>query len=192
MELGHHGVVPDFSYGRIVYYYALPGVIDDYKKISVPEIKYLPYLKWDPIAYLGSSGFRYIQAEKLIAESSSVRSEQGKLYSDGSLLMWKPLKKGEKVKFNLNSGVNAENAILGLTLSNNPAGGTISVSINGKPVKFDGKDTMNLYERFQTTLVNHLSEPVGLKKGRNEVIIESMDDDHGKKIGIDFVWLKVP
>ena len=66
MELGHHGTVPDFSYGRIVYFYALPGVLDDYRKISVPDIRYLPYLKWDPIAYLGSAGFRYIQAEKLI------------------------------------------------------------------------------------------------------------------------------
>lgn len=192
MELGHHGIVPGFSYGRIVYFYALPGVIDDYKKISVPEIKYLPYLKWDPIAYLGSAGFRYIQAEKLIAESSSVKVEEGKMWADGSILMWKPVKRGEKVKFSLTGTANAENAIIGFTLSHNPGGGTISVTLNGKPLKFDGKDTMNLFEHFQTILANHFSEPIGLKKGDNEVIIESLDGEPGGKTGIDFVWLKTP
>ena len=70
MELGHHGIVPGFSYGRIVYFYALPEVLDNYRKISASEIRYLPYPVWDPIAYLGSAGFRYIQVEKLISESA--------------------------------------------------------------------------------------------------------------------------
>ena len=175
MELGHHGIVPGFSYGRIVYYYALPGVIDDYKKNSVSDIRYLPYMKWDPIAYLGSAGFRYIQAEKLIPESSSVKVEQGKLWADGSILIWRPLEKGEKIKFNISNSVAAENAIIGLTLAHNPEGGTIAVAVNGMRVKFDGNETINLSGPFQSILANHFSEPVGLRKGLNEVIIESMD-----------------
>lgn len=192
MELGHHGIVPDFSYGRIVYYYALPVVIDDYKKISVPEIMYLPYLKWDPIAYLGSAGFRYIQAEKLIAESSSVKTERGKLYADGAIIIWKPVKNGERIKFNISCDKMVENGVVGFTLSHNPEGGVMAFMLNGRPVKVDGNETVNTFEPFQTILANHFSEQVRLKKGSNEVIIESIDDDHGKKIGIDFVWLKVP
>ena len=192
MELGHHGIEPDFSYGRIVYYYALPGVIDDHKKISVPDIKYLPYLEWDPIAYLGSAGFRYIQSEKLIAEGTAVRSEPGKLWAGGSIMMWRPAQRSDKIKFSVSSSTNTENAVIGMTLSHNPEGGSVSVAINGRHADFDGKKNVNTYEPFQTNLVNHFSGPVVLKKGPNEVIIESVDAGPGKKIGIDFVWLKVP
>lgn len=190
MELGHHGTVPDFSYGRIVYYYALPGILDDYKKISVPDIRYLPYLKWDPVAYLGSAGFRYIQAEKLIAESPTVKKEAGKLWAGDTIMMWKPSKKGEKIKFHIKSSVTCEKAIIGLTLSHNSEGGTIACAINGKEIKFDGKESISLSEPVQSVLANHFSEPVGLKKGLNEVIIETVDRGIGKNAGIDFVWLK--
>jgi hypothetical protein len=190
MELGHHGIVPGFSYGRIVYFYALPGTLDDYRKISIPDIKHLPYIKWDPIAYLGSAGYRYIQAEKLIAASSSVKIEKGKLWAGGSIVMWKPLKKGERINFNISSGTAAENAIIGLTLSHNPDGGTIAVAINGKKVKFDGNASINLYEPVQTILANHFSEQTALKKGTNEVTIEFPDEEKDKKIGIDFIWVK--
>ena len=190
MELGHHGIVPDFSYGRIVYYYALPGSIDDYKKISVPEIRYLPYLKWDPIAYLGSAGFRYIQAENLIPESSTVRSEKGRLWAGGTILVWKPNNKGERIKFNISCAQKVENAAIGFTLSHSPEGSTVALILNRKPVKFDGNETVNTFEPFQTILANHFSEPVRLEKGLNEVIFEPRDYEPGKKIGIDFFWLK--
>ena len=44
MELRHHDIVPGFSYGRIVYYYALPSVSDDFKDIESGDISYIPYL----------------------------------------------------------------------------------------------------------------------------------------------------
>jgi hypothetical protein len=190
MELGHHGIVTDFSYARIVYFYALPVTIDDYKMISAPEIRYLPYLKWNPVAYLGSAGFRYIQAEKLISESSSVRAEQGKLWAGGSIMMWKPVKKDEKVSFNISSKAKVENAIIGLTLSHNLDGGIITVSVNGKKVRLDGNQSINLYEPVQSILANHFSEPTALKNGNNEITLVSPDDQKGKKIGIDFIWVK--
>jgi hypothetical protein len=190
MELGHHGTVPDFSYGRIVYYYALPGTIDDYRKISMRDIRYLPYLRWDPIAYLGSAGFKYIQAEKLIAESPAVKLEPGKLWADGSILLWKPAKDRGEIKFNITGTSTVEKAVIGFTLSHNPDGGKIRIAINGKAVKFDGKEVMDLFEPVQTILANHFSETVGLRKGANEVIIESMDSGPVKSVGIDFIWLK--
>ena len=192
MELGHHGIVPGFSYGRIVYYYALPGTIDDFKKISMPDIADISYLKWTPVAYLGSAGYRYIQAEELISESQSVKVEPEEICAGGSIIMWKPLKKGDKIRFNLSCNSDVENATIGVTLSHNPEGGTVAFTVNGKKINFDGKETVNTFEPFQTILANHFSEPVGLKKGLNEVIIESMDASNGKKIGIDFIWLKVP
>jgi hypothetical protein len=190
MELGHHGVVPGFSYGRIVYFYALPGVLDDFRKISIPDIKYLPYVKWDPISYLGSAAYRYIQAEKLIAESSTVKSEKGKLWADGSIIMWKPVVKGERIRLNVKNDSTPRTTTIGLTLAHMPEGGTISVFMNGRIVRFDDNQFIKLSEPVQTTLVNHFSEPVALKKGTNEVILESIDGNLSKKIGIDFLWVK--
>ena len=190
MELGHHGIVPGFSYGRIVYYYALPDVIDDYRKISAADIISLPYLKWDPVAYLGSAGFRYIQAEKLIGSGASVKTEPGKLWADGSIVMWKPQNIGEKIRFNLRNNASVDSTVLGLTLAHSPDGAEISVKVNGIDVKFDGNETIDLIEPVQTILANHFSGKLALKKGANEITIESVSGKSGKKIGIDFIWVK--
>ncbi len=190
MELAHHGVVHGFSYGRIVYYYALPGTIDDYRKISLPDISNLTYRNWDPVAYAGSAGYRYFQAEKIIPLSSSVKVEKGKLWADSLIVMWKPSKRGEKLKFWLPVALKEGNASLGLTLAHSPDGGNILVSLNGEYVRFDGNEFINLFEPSQTTLVNHFSGTVTLKKGSNEIILESLDSGQGKKIGIDFIWIK--
>jgi hypothetical protein len=40
------------------------------------------------------------------------------------------------------------------------------------------------------TFANHFSEPAWLKKGLNEMTLESMDAGQGKKTGIDFIWMK--
>jgi hypothetical protein len=191
MELWHHGVVPDFSYGRIVYYYALPGAIDDVRQISSTDIRRLPYQKWDPIAYLGSAGFSYYQAEKLIPVSASVKAEKGKLWADSLIVMWKPVRRGEKIKFRIPVDREIENSMLGLTLSHNPDGGNIIVSLNGQYLRFDGNEFINLYEPAQTSLVNHFSDTVTLKKGFNEIVLESIESSNRKKVGIDFIWLKM-
>ena len=190
MELGHHGIVKDFSYGRIVYFYALPGTLDDYQKISMPDIADIAYLPWKPVAYLGSAGYRFIQAEELVKESSSVKLEKGKLWAEDNIMMWKPSGAVDKLVFKIHTGKAAEKANIGFTLSHGPEGGTISFMINGNPVKFDGNEAVKLFEPFQTILANHFSESIALKKGINEVIIESRHADPGKKIGIDFIWMK--
>ncbi len=103
--------------------------------------------------------------------------------------MWMPVKNGARLIFNLPSDSTVEKAKIGLTLAHNPEGGEISASVNGKSVKFDGNETVNTYEPFQTKLVNHFSREVFLKKGDNEITIQSVSGQ-GKKIGIDFIWVK--
>jgi hypothetical protein len=190
MELGHHGIVPGFSYGRIAYYYALPGTVDDYRKIRLQEIQYLPYFNWDPVAYLGSQGFSYYQAEKLVTPGPEVKTEKGRIWADSLIVMWRPSGRGDKLKMKLGQVIESPEARLGLTLSHNPEGGNIRVTVNGQYVKFDGNDFITLFEPSQTTLVNHFSETVALKKGKNEIILESLDTGKEKKIGVDFLWVK--
>ncbi len=43
---------------------------------------------------------------------------------------------------------------------------------------------------YHTILDNFTTEQIQLKKGRNEVVFESRDKKPGKKIGIDFIWLR--
>jgi hypothetical protein len=189
MELGHHGIVPGFSYGRIVYYYALPGMLDDYQKISMQDIAEIRYDRWAPAAYLGSDGFRFIQAEEIAEKTSSAYREKGNLWAMEDILFWRPESRLEKLKFIIVSDKNLENTKIGLTMAHSPEGGTVSLALNGKSVKFDQQEIIDLSMPERTVLRNHFSEPVDLFKGINIMTFESQDSAPGKKIGFDFFWI---
>ena len=190
MELLHHGVVPRTSYGRIVYYYALPATIDDFQQITVDDTRDLPYYSWTPEPFKGSSGNRFVMAEDLIEESPQIRIEKGKLWSGGRILMWEPQKNGDRIRFIIESNEEKNETRLGFTMAKMPEGGTVSLSVNGKPVKIGGSEDISLYEDYQTILDNFTTEQIQLIKGRNEVVFESRDKGPGKKIGFDFIWLR--
>jgi hypothetical protein len=190
MELGHHDVVPGFSYGRIVYFYAIPGLIDDYKKIKADDLREITYPLWIPKAYCGSAGYRFIQAENLIPQNTTFKLEKDNLSADGTILEWTPAKAGEQNKFQIISEETIAKTTIGLTLASCPEGGKFSVLVNGKHVQFDGKDTINLFQPNQQILGNHFSQSLPLNKGKNEILFVSGDNEKDKKIGIDFIWLK--
>ncbi|TFH28267.1 MAG: DUF2961 domain-containing protein [Bacteroidia bacterium] len=192
MELAHHGVVPEFSYGRIVYFYALPDLTDDYQKIALSDIQQIAYLPWSPEAYLGSAGFRFIQSEQLIDENPNIQADRGNFWAEGALMMWSPTRTGEKISFQIHADRSSDGARIGFTLLKGPEGGTMTIQVNGNPVKFKGKDTVDLQGPRRWVLDNYLSEPVQLRGGQNEITLESGDPVKGKKIGIDFVWIKEP
>ncbi|MFO7668418.1 MAG: glycoside hydrolase family 172 protein [Bacteroidales bacterium] len=192
MELAHHGEVPGFSYGRIVYFYALPDLTDDYQNIAVTDIRQIAYLPWSPEAYLGSAGFRFIQAEHLMDESPGLRAERGNFWAEGALMVWSPATKGENLRFQIRTDRSSDEARIGFTLLRGPEGGTMIIQVNGNPVKFRGNDTLDLQEPGRWVLDNYLSEPIRLQRGIHEVTLESADPGNGRKIGIDFVWIKEP
>lgn len=190
MELGHHGTVPGFSYGRIVYLYSLPALIDDYRKISMSDIISIPYTKWEPEAYLGSAGNRFVQAENLFSAGSNCKVEEGKIWAGGKILMWRPAKKKEQIIFQFKSDKDIENASIGMTLAHSPDGDTISVFLNGKILRYGDTETVSLYEPDHQILDNHFSNKAMITKGMNKLIIESQSQTPGKKAGIDFIWFK--
>ena len=190
MELGHHGRVPDFSYGRIVYFYALPGINTGYQKITAEELEPAGYKNWIPEAYGGSAGFRFIQAEDLLTGESTASIEKGKLWAGGQIVMWRPLKDGEKIRLQLNAGPSRENTRIGFTMVHSPRGGEVSVSVNGKKVKFDGRESIILYEPVQQLLRNHFSESINLDEGINNITLESANVGQGTMNGIDFIWIR--
>jgi hypothetical protein len=132
MELRHHDIVSNFTYGRIIYFYGLSSIADNYKKID--DFSELPYLLWSPEAYLGSAGYNFIQAENLAIKNHNLFLEKNRISAEGNILTWIPEHKGEKLKFKIQSKKVYENTRIGLTMAHNPDGGTLSFMLNGNGV----------------------------------------------------------
>ena len=190
MELFPHEVVTNVSYGRIAYYYALPGTIDNYSRITEGDIRDLPYDRWSPVAVKGSVGFRFVNAEDMMEKNRNIEVEDGKLWAEGQIMMWKPERDGEQLtlSFHLDKPI-PENRI-GFTLAKMPEGGSISVWVNGKQVKINDEDQVYLIQEFQTVLDNFFTEPVQLPEGENEIVLVNRSDNPSAKIGLDFIWIK--
>ena len=168
----------------------MPSVRDDNEKIVPGDIRDLSYLPWSPQAYLGSAGWKFVQAERWVDGNKNLSREDGKIWAEGTILKWRPEQKDEYLKINIPSEKNHEKTKIGLTLAHRPDGGSISFLLNGKPVKFDNLQNLSLYMPLRTVLDNHFSEQVTLKKGANELIIEMPGADGSKSVYIDFVWIK--
>jgi hypothetical protein len=190
MELGHHGTVDNFSYGRIIYYYAMPGTLDNYSRINGSDIRDISYSDWKPIAYLGSSGYKYFQAEELPRNEAKVKTEESNISSGKRILDWYPRNVSDRLEFRIKCEKNITGTNFGLTLRHDPYGGIISVYLNGKPVKIDGKPDVSLFETTREILSNHFSEKVDLNEGINTIVIEAKDTGRSGKVGIDFIWMK--
>lgn len=190
MELRHHDIVPNFTYGRIIYFYGSPFITDDYKKIEMGAIRELPYLIWSPEAYLGSAGYTFIQAEKLAKKNPHLFLEKNRISAEGNILSWIPEQKDEKLQFKIPSKKVKKNTRIGLTMAHSPGGGMLIFILNGKRIKFDDKETVSLLRPYRTVLDNHFSEEVTLYEGDNELIIEMQDADGSKTAWIDFIWIR--
>ncbi len=190
MELRSHGPVPDFSYGRIVYFYALPGLLDDYQPVTPEDVRDLPYREWNPEAYLGSAGYRFVEAEDLLVRNPQVRLEKGQIWAGGKILIWKPERRNDRITLILNVNQEITNTHIGFTLAKQPGGGAVSLIINGNRIQLKGESILQLIEENQTVLDNFFSGPVTLKKGRNEIQFENACDRPDSSVGIDFIWLK--
>ena len=99
--------------------------------------------------------------------------------------------KEEKLKFVIRSDQSREKTRIGLTMAHTPSGAAISFFLNGKKVKFDNKEILNLSLPAEQLLDNHFSELVNLNKGDNELLIVMTDADGHKSAQIDFLWLRL-
>ena len=189
MELGHHGEVPGFAYGRTVYYYALPGTIDDFIRISKDAIRDINYQEWSPVAYLGSAGFNFTQAEKMYVRGKNIVNSKDDFCAEGEMVMWSPAKDQDEITFRISITDAREDKNIGLTLLHSKDGGKISVFVNGINVKIDGLSILDLGTSGYKALDNHFTEKVSLMRGVNEITLRS-ENGPGKKTGIDFFWFR--
>ena len=190
IELLHHGEVPGFAYGRMVYLYALPGLLDDHMSISPDDIREQSLSGWNPIAYKGSAGYRFYNAEEIISTSKNIHVDEDILWAGGKLLVWHPSHQGVKINFSVPKENKDEKSRMVITFAHLPEGGEVSVYVNGKITQFSGKDVLNLYEPYHKVLWNYTSQPLSLNQGNNEVTVEYVGEDKNKQVGIDFFWIK--
>jgi hypothetical protein len=190
MELRHHGVVPGFDYGRIVYYYAIPGITPDHTEILPKDIGEIPYPPWSPVAYLGSDGYTFIQAEQLAEKTGNLWVDKGTIWAEGQVLTWRPKRETEKLRLNIRLERDQVKTRIGFTLAHSPYGGTIRFELNGRPVKIDDREAISLASPHRTVLENHFTELIDLKPGNNEMTIDMSGADGAGKAQIDFVWLR--
>lgn len=190
MELRSHGPVPGFSYGRIVYFYALPETLDDVERITGAALSDPVIMDWSPAAYGGAAGYSFRQAENAGFTGDHVRLSEGHLWSGGKFLEWKPLAKGEKLSFYVDLEHPKEGSRIGFTMSKSPSGGKLSLMVNGSATGWSSGDTLNPESEYHTVLDNFFSKPVHLKKGRNEITLVLEDDRPDRILGIDFLWFR--
>lgn len=191
MELLHHGEVPGFAYGRMVYLYSLPGLPDDHVQVTKDDVREQTVPEWEPMAYRGSNGYRFINAEELIHFGSNIRTEEWSLGAGGKIVIWHPAFQGDKISFSLPEDMETSNSRLVITFAKLPDGGEVSVYMNGNLLKMSGEEVINLCGPHHRVLRNYNSVPFDLKKeGGNELTVEYVGKAGNKKIGIDFFWIK--
>jgi len=190
MELGHHGRVPGFSYGRMVQYYAFPDSRNLSHTLTADDLRKIHYQTWEPEATAGSAGYEFIQAEELLAPGLNLEFERGGIYAGKGAMLWIPTSPGEKIAFGIHAKNTEDPVRIGLTCSHGPEGGKVSFKINGSSIKFSGKEVIDL-QASHLILDNHLSEPLLLQAGENLIEIVSQDEIPFKHVGIDFVWVPV-
>lgn len=184
MELLSHGPVPGFSYGRIIYHYGLPGMIDDHIPLSDSDVK-LPQLpeNWMPVRRYFCANADFYQAEDIAREGQEFELNEKDIWAGGKILVWK----GETISFTLPIKEEGEYTAV-FTARRSPDSGSFESEINGQTLKFGGKTLIDLSVPYRTLARNFVAAPVKLAAGE-QILTLINKSDPGKPIGIDFIWI---
>ncbi|MBN1386989.1 MAG: DUF2961 domain-containing protein [Bacteroidales bacterium] len=186
MELCHHGIVHDFDYGRICYYYAPPETFDDNMRISDADIGMQSMPNWDaPGKYLGSSGYEFIEAEDIVSLYPADRLFYDYLWSGGRAFFNTFSSKGDSFELRFSISEAGEKSVQ-LTLAHTPLSGKVKIYIKGleeqTAVEADLKSDYRILSR------NHSLRRTELQPGNYSVIIENLEDGTNR-VGVDFIWI---
>jgi hypothetical protein len=191
MELFSHDEVEHLSYARMIYLYGRPGLVNDHMDIPADPLRNDTHPVWIPVGEKGSAGYVFREAEELIKmKYQGIELERGYMWSQGSLLVWKPEEKGNTIQFLLQGLKNLMDNELQITLRHGPGGGAVRFSINDSPVKIDQDEALDLYDQQRVYLKTHQLEKKVLKDGMNSITLEFAGEPGRKLVGIDFIWLR--
>ena len=191
MELLHHSKVVDgFVYGRMVYLYAMSGLIDDHLTISKDDTRKMEIPQWLPVASGGAIEYAFVGAEYLLVDWKDVEYQYDNLWAEGRLIVWTPSKHGEKINFVIRRKV-AVRDNMRISFARMPSGGTIKVYFNNQLVKFGKNEYIDLNESGRVLNSTYITEDIDFKQGENIITLENFSPD-GKKvnIGVDYFWIR--
>ena len=184
MELYSHGPVENFSYARMVYYYGIPGVVDDHLKITDEDLRVPKMPKtWKPGKRNYTQKAMFYETEDVVVSKPELQFEKSYLWTNGNLCTWKP--KNDELKLAI-PVVKDDNCTIVLTLAHQPDGGKLSVHLDGKEIKFGENRYISTSRPYRILSRNHRLPKMKLDKGIHDLVIQSEDN---KNIGIDFIWV---
>ena len=189
MELYSHRVVPGFSYGRMIYVYALREAHDDHMVITREDVRELKLPeRWWPEADGWAHNAIFYQVEDLLSGHFTVELESSYLWSDGEMVVWTPKAPGERLDLDVPVTEDGK-YMIAVTLARRPGDGQIKVLLDGKVIPMEGAEIHDLSTGYQPVSRNLKSGDLDLKEGLHRLSIEAIGDPV-KPVGLDFIWVK--
>jgi len=187
LELYHHGITPGLSYGRIVYYYAAPGALDDHRALSPAEMIVPELPAQEPVARGGASNAVFHHLEDLKPEASGGRLQVAamRLASRKRVVAW-DADAGDRlsVKFS----VDREGTYnVNLVAVRAPGAGAFKAWIGREAVASRQGDVADLATDHVTRLVNVRLRSVPLKKGAHRLTLECT---RAGRLAFDYAWIR--
>ncbi len=189
MELYSHRVVPHFSYGRMIYVYAIPECHDDHLVISKNDVREIRMPDdWWPEPDGWALNATFYQIEDLLGAHSSLNEVKGYKWSDGEMVTWTPKSMDDELILWVPITTEGE-YLLAFTVARTPGYGKIKFELNGEVLKLNGAEEHDLSTSYQPIAQNLKSGNVKLKPGMQVITIKPADDKL-KPLGLDFIWVK--
>ena len=194
MELFSHERTEHFSYARIGYHYARPGLMDDHVAITNEDVRKpeLP-LEWEPAARGGARNSAFYQAEDIVKSKRHILVEEGRLWADGKLCRWNPTDQGEELTFTV---AVKENGMYNVAFcfARDARSGRVSLLVDGKKAELGAESgIVDLHEPHRTMLRMEGVKPMSLAAGEHALTLRFEGAHEGAKeaaIGIDFISLQ--
>ena len=192
MELYSHLLTPDFSYGRLAYFYAFPNTRDDRVPLT-PEAARIPELPpWLPLAAGACRTAEFVQAEGLDAQGpGTVCRREDPRFAGGAALWWSPARPGDALTLRVPVQAAGKYRI-GLTFVQAPECARMQAHAGGEPIFEDGR-AIDLRTPHLTLLRSATGDRVfELEAGECVLTLAPVDaagNPCAAPIGIDFVWL---
>jgi hypothetical protein len=190
MELWAHNRTPGLSYARIVYHYARPGAVDDYRALMPSDLRVPPLPKRTLVAAGGASGAKFHLATQLQpqATAGAVETVPFALATQLEIVQW-PATKGEKLTLKLPVEKDGRTTIH-LVAVHRPDGATLRAAVDGHPLRLaEGAETFRLRSAHAPRVLNVNFRTADLKAGTRDLTLECVEPG---AVGLDYVWVKQP
>lgn len=195
MELYHADVTPGFSYARVGYHYAVPGVTDDHVTITREDVRplQLPEIL-KPESRRASLGAVFYEAEGLINSRAGTRAASSRLWSRGKLLFWKPAKIGDEKYFPFEIEKAGTYRIY-LAVARTPDSGKISMVLDGEKVQPRGEEEIiDLRSPYHIQLRKLRLQDTRLEPGKHKLSVVYLGTDQQDvtpEIGLDYIEVQL-